>query len=102
MHGAQGPAFAAELDCPAHAAFALLQRAASTSTGASRRQFIATMMAATAASSLASVTSAATPVVDKPDATATVDVSFEVNGRATRLTLDPRVTLLDALREHLR
>ena len=29
-------------------------------------------------------------------------VSLEVNGRAVSLTLDPRVTLLDALREHLR
>ncbi len=28
-------------------------------------------------------------------------VSFTVNGQATSLTLDPRVTLLDALREHM-
>jgi xanthine dehydrogenase YagT iron-sulfur-binding subunit len=31
-----------------------------------------------------------------------VDVSFSVNGEARRLDLDPRVTLLDALREHLK
>jgi xanthine dehydrogenase YagT iron-sulfur-binding subunit len=31
-----------------------------------------------------------------------VDVSFSVNGVARRLDLDPRVTLLDALREHLK
>lgn len=30
-----------------------------------------------------------------------VDVSLMVNGRREQLTLDPRVTLLDALREHL-
>jgi len=29
-------------------------------------------------------------------------VGFTVNGKAASLTLDPRVTLLDALREHLR
>jgi len=32
----------------------------------------------------------------------TMQVSLTVNGRAETLTLDPRVTLLDALREHLR
>ena len=31
----------------------------------------------------------------------TTDVSFEVNGKAERLALDNRTTLLDALREHL-
>jgi xanthine dehydrogenase YagT iron-sulfur-binding subunit len=30
-----------------------------------------------------------------------VDVSFTLNGETKRLTLDPRVTLLDALREYL-
>ena len=32
---------------------------------------------------------------------AATDVSFTVNGQARRLSLDPRTTLLDALREHL-
>jgi xanthine dehydrogenase YagT iron-sulfur-binding subunit len=31
----------------------------------------------------------------------TVDVRFTVNGAASQLTLDPRVSLLDTLREHL-
>jgi xanthine dehydrogenase YagT iron-sulfur-binding subunit len=31
----------------------------------------------------------------------TVEVCFTLNGAAARLTLDPRVSLLDALREHL-
>ncbi|WP_028967977.1 aldehyde dehydrogenase iron-sulfur subunit PaoA [Sphingomonas phyllosphaerae] len=33
--------------------------------------------------------------------TPTIPVSFEVNGKAEHLSLDPRTTLLDALREHL-
>ena len=33
--------------------------------------------------------------------TSTMQVSLTVNGQAETLTLDPRVTLLDALREHL-
>ena len=37
-----------------------------------------------------------------PGAISTMPVSFKVNGRSANLTLDPRVTLLDALREHLR
>ena len=31
----------------------------------------------------------------------TIDVRFTVNGTASQLTLDPRVSLLDTLREHL-
>ena len=33
---------------------------------------------------------------------AAVDVELRINGAAARLALDPRTTLLDALREHLR
>jgi xanthine dehydrogenase YagT iron-sulfur-binding subunit len=36
-----------------------------------------------------------------PAASAKVEVAFTVNGRARKLALDPRTTLLDALREHL-
>ena len=32
----------------------------------------------------------------------TVDMALRINGATTRLALDPRTTLLDALREHLR
>jgi xanthine dehydrogenase YagT iron-sulfur-binding subunit len=49
--------------------------------------------AAEAASAAQSQTAAAVPVA--------VDVRLRVNGRERRLTLDPRTTLLDALREHL-
>jgi xanthine dehydrogenase YagT iron-sulfur-binding subunit len=37
-----------------------------------------------------------------PPAAAPLDVVLRVNGAEHRLTLDPRTTLLDALREHLR
>ena len=37
----------------------------------------------------------------RAEATPTMRVSFEVNGRAQTLDLDTRTTLLDALREHL-
>ena len=36
-----------------------------------------------------------------PGATATVAITLRINGRMRRLDLDPRTTLLDALREHL-
>ena len=36
-----------------------------------------------------------------PGATATVAIALRVNGRERRLDVDPRTTLLDALREHL-
>ena len=36
------------------------------------------------------------------ETTARVEVTLRVNGQARRLDLDPRVSLLDALREHLR
>ena len=45
---------------------------------------------------------AAGPAGPAMGSTPAMPVSFTVNGRAAALTLDPRVTLLDALREHLR
>jgi xanthine dehydrogenase YagT iron-sulfur-binding subunit len=44
---------------------------------------------------------AAAAPVDSDAATAPVDVVLRVNGAERQLTLDPRTTLLDALREHL-
>ncbi len=40
--------------------------------------------------------------VPKAQAVPTMPVTFKVNGRTQRMTLDTRTTLLDALREHLR
>jgi xanthine dehydrogenase YagT iron-sulfur-binding subunit len=37
----------------------------------------------------------------KPDRQSTVSLTLQVNGKGRDLKLDPRVTLLDALREHL-
>lgn len=45
-------------------------------------------------------TQTASPAADAAGAEA-VEVSLVINGRDTKLLLDPRVTLLDALREHL-
>ena len=61
-------------------------------------------------SGAATVTVAAVPAVDAavvrgarsaPTSTLTMPVSFAVNGKHHGLQLDPRTTLLDALREHL-
>ena len=41
------------------------------------------------------------PAAESPSAVTAVDVVLRVNGSERRLTLDPRTTLLDALREHL-
>jgi xanthine dehydrogenase YagT iron-sulfur-binding subunit len=52
-------------------------------------------------------TSVAVPLVGRaqaaaaPTAPTTIALSLQVNGRRHELELDPRVTLLDALREHL-
>jgi xanthine dehydrogenase YagT iron-sulfur-binding subunit len=62
----------------------------------SRREFIGSAAAGSAV---------ALPVLPAPadePAPPTAPVTLSVNGRDHKLTLDPRVTLLDALREHLR
>jgi xanthine dehydrogenase YagT iron-sulfur-binding subunit len=68
----------------------------------SRREFIAAMLAASIAASLSSTAHATTPNAERGTAAGQVDVEFLVNGRPARLSVDSRVTLLDALREHLR
>jgi xanthine dehydrogenase YagT iron-sulfur-binding subunit len=67
--------------------------------GLSRREFMATMLAASIAVTFASTTSVdAAAAMVSGDA---IDISFAVNGKPARLSVDPRVTLLDALRERL-
>ena len=56
--------------------------------------------AATAAIVGSPMTAEAGPLPPSP-APASLPVSFEVNGTRRELKLDPRTTLLDALREHL-
>jgi xanthine dehydrogenase YagT iron-sulfur-binding subunit len=65
--------------------------------GLSRRRFFGTTAAASAGAVLASSPAAAAPAPDD----GTVGVSITVNGKAERLRVDPRVTLLDALRDRL-
>jgi xanthine dehydrogenase YagT iron-sulfur-binding subunit len=74
----------------------------SSASGLSRREFVAAMLAASVAASFASRTLSAASPVEAPASTAdAVDLAFVINGRPVRLSLDPRVTLLDALREHM-
>jgi len=66
--------------------------------GVSRRDFVATALAASAALLLLRDARAAEPAPVR--APGTVPVALRVNGRELALQLEPRVTLLDALREH--
>ena len=57
---------------------------------------------ATAVAAAAPMSAAARPGTPAPaPAAPTMPVRFKVNGEARELSLDPRTTLLDALREHL-
>jgi len=62
----------------------------------SRREFIGSAIAAGGAIGLAM-----NPARADEAASPTIPISLHVNGRDHRLSLDPRVTLLDALREQL-
>jgi xanthine dehydrogenase YagT iron-sulfur-binding subunit len=74
-----------------------------TTDGLSRREFVGIVMAASAAGTLTGGTSAAAlEAADAPAPETLNAVAFTVNTRPVRLSLDPRTTLLDALREHLR
>ncbi len=64
------------------------------------RRTVLTGGAALAAVSLDSAQALQSGVANREDSS-TVPVSFVVNGKARTLTLDPRVTVLDALRDHL-
>jgi len=66
--------------------------------GVSRR---GVMISAGLAAAALSTPAAAAPAASHAAAGASVPVTLIVNGQPHRLALDPRVTLLDALREHL-
>ncbi|MFV1918868.1 aldehyde dehydrogenase iron-sulfur subunit PaoA [Sphingomonas sp. MJ1 (PH-R8)] len=74
--------------------------AAEAQFGMSRRTVLASG-AATAVVATAPASAAAGQATTAAKAVPTMPVSFEVNGQKRDLTLDPRTTLLDALREHL-
>jgi len=89
------------VEFPGHAAtvLTLLGLFGSTTIDPTRREFIGAMIVASAAGIW--TRSGSTPADEKANATASLDVPLVVNGRAVRLSVEPRVTLLDALREHL-
>ena len=67
-------------------------------TGPSRRGLLAGVTGAAAALPLAAT---AAPAVRKTAGLARMDMTLKINGRDHRLSLDPRTTLLDTLRDHL-
>jgi xanthine dehydrogenase YagT iron-sulfur-binding subunit len=70
----------------------------------SRRLFLSTAGSAGIMATMnprQSIAAAADTSVEAGSAEGTVPVAFRVNGREHRLSLDPRTTLLDCLREHL-
>jgi xanthine dehydrogenase YagT iron-sulfur-binding subunit len=66
-----------------------------------RRTVVETGTTALLLTALPHVALAAGPTDDNEPAPPSVKVEFQINGQARSLTLDPRTTLLDALREHL-
>lgn len=71
--------------------------------GISRREVLATGVVSVAAASGPAVARPAPPArTAAGDAVPMVETTLKVNGRTERFSLDARVTLLDALREHLR
>jgi xanthine dehydrogenase YagT iron-sulfur-binding subunit len=72
-----------------------------STSGFNRRTFIATA-AATAVAPLAARAAGTDPgSVATQDPSLAVPVTLQVNGAAKSLTIDPRTTVLDALREHI-
>ena len=66
-----------------------------------RRTVIETGTTALLLTALPHAALAASPIEDAEPAPVPVTVELEINGRSHVLNLDPRTTLLDALREHL-
>ncbi|MDB5427052.1 MAG: yagT [Phenylobacterium sp.] len=66
-------------------------------SGPSRRGLLAGVTGAAALPLAAS----AAPVARKAGSSSKMDMTLTINGRDHRLSLDPRTTLLDALREHV-
>jgi xanthine dehydrogenase YagT iron-sulfur-binding subunit len=66
-----------------------------------RREFIVASSAAVAVTALPSMSKAQTASVTATAPAASLKVAFAVNGTLRELEVDPRTTLLDALREHL-
>src|SRR5258708_7683228 len=69
--------------------------------GVPRRTVIETGTTALLLTALPRAAFAAGPVEDDEPPPPPVKIELQINGRPHSLTLDPRTTLLDALREHL-
>jgi xanthine dehydrogenase YagT iron-sulfur-binding subunit len=71
--------------------------------GVSRRSLLTSTATAIAIAPAAAVAQSRTPALPQQAVYPQAGVSFDliINGRARRLTVDPRTTLLDALRDHL-
>jgi xanthine dehydrogenase YagT iron-sulfur-binding subunit len=77
--------------------------------GSSRRQFLGRLAAFSAGLTVATPVARAAPLIEgkpppldpKIDGKTTIDISLRINGRTENLTIDPRVTLLDALRDRV-
>lgn len=95
-------------------ALELLKAKPQNAGGLSRRAFLTATLAAAAVLSLPLVDAKAAPQLPKPevareykdppsyyDADGTIPITLRVNGQARRLQIEPRVALLDALREYL-
>jgi xanthine dehydrogenase YagT iron-sulfur-binding subunit len=66
-----------------------------------RRTVVETGTTALLLTALPRAAFAAAPVDDSEPPSPAVKIDLQINGRSHSLTLDPRTTLLDALREHL-
>jgi len=72
-----------------------------SSAGPSRRGLLAAATGAAALPLAGAAAQAASPPAAPTPARRQMDMTLNVNGRDHRLALDPRTTLLDALRDHL-
>jgi xanthine dehydrogenase YagT iron-sulfur-binding subunit len=72
-----------------------------SSSGSSRREFLLVGASSVAAPALARAAPTESPPAMQADPREPVTMTLNVNGRARRVALDVRTTLLDALREHL-
>ena len=66
-----------------------------------RRSFLQSALAVVGATQVPAATSAPTPAVPATPAAPPQPLHLNINGRDYSLSLEPRVTLLDALREHI-
>ncbi len=66
-----------------------------------RRSFLQSALAVVGATQVPAATGATPPLAPAPPAAPPRPVNLNINGRDYSLSLEPRVTLLDALREHI-